>query len=100
MLIFNAGGLQILPNSVSVRTDGLLRTVSAILCLWGLTGEAVVALVSVGFEPVAPPPCVSDEGHFELVGILHFLKYDTLDDLFFFGYHAEIEFVVHLKDHF
>ena len=70
MLIFNAGGLQILPNSVSVRTDGLLRTLSTILCLWDLTGEAVV---SVGFEPVAPPPCVSDERHFELVGILHLL---------------------------
>lgn len=50
-------------------------------------------------KPVVAPAAVGDEGHAEGCGALHLANDDFFYALALFGHDAEVQFIVHLKDH-
>ena len=52
------------------------------------------------FQPVGAPSAVGNKRNTKLIGVLHLLKDDGFYLVFLLWIDREIEFVVHLKDHF
>lgn len=56
--------------------------------------------LSVRFQPVFTPTAIGYQWNPQRISVLHLFHHDAFNLLFLLGQHAEIEFVVYLKNHF